>query len=212
MEWSEVVANKDSMIRPLYNKQWVLSTVRASLKESYGEGNDEEVDSLLDTYYDGSVVVGTPICDTWDEQRSMMFGLQSEEYLCSQSVLDEVLREMFSPLIELNIFEVGLMESVVGVNLDQGVSEKEIWNVLSYVIGESLTDPSIPSKAKISTADCKAHIKEKFSYDKMKRTNKKKMGLIEFRSFSNEDGDECTVLSYNGRIICSYPFTSSDYE
>lgn len=208
MEWSEVVANKDSMIRPLYNKRWVLSEIR-KLSLACGDYEDDEFDEAI-VDYDGSLVIGRPIDDGGDES-IMMFGLLSEGYLDDRGLLDFILDEQFTPLINFGSFFPGTMESVAELSYDDA-PKKEVHEVLSYVIGESLSDPSIPAKDKISTKDCKEHLLSTWNFSEMKRTKKVKFGLIEVREFENDDGDEATILSYKGRIINSYPHTTKDYE
>lgn len=208
MEWSEVVANKDSMIRPLYNKQWVLNEIK-KLMVAGGDYEPEDADAVL-TEYDGNLVIGRPVNDG-DEEAIMMFGLLSAgEYLDDQGLLDYLLYEHFKPLIS-SVLLPGTMESVAELSYDEA-PKKEVHEVLSYVIGESLSDPAIPAKNKISTKDCKEHLVNTWNFSNMKRTKKVKFGLIEVREFENDDGDEATILSYKGRIICSYPHTTSDYE
>lgn len=208
MKWSEVLANKDSMIRPLYNKEWVLNEIKKNMVES-GFYKLENVDVILSDY-DGSIVIGRPIDDGGDEA-VMMFGLLSDGYLDDQGLLDCVLYDIFKPLIDHDIFFPGTMESVAELAYNE-VSKKEILEVLSYVIGESLSNPDVPAKDKISTKDCKEHLVSTWNFSNMKRTKKVKFGLIEVREFENDDGDEATILSYKGRIINSYPHTTSDYE
>lgn len=208
MEWSEVVANKDSMIIPLYNKQWVLSEIKKYMV-ACGDYEAEDADDVL-SEFDGNLVIGRPVSDDEDES-IMMFGLLSAgEYLDDQGLLDYLLYEHFKPLI-LHVLTPGTMESVAEISYCD-VPKKEAHEVLSYVIGESLSDPSVPAKDKISTKDCKEHLVNTWNFSNMKRTKKVKFGLIEVREFENDDGDEATILSYKGRIICSYPHTTQDYE
>lgn len=207
MEWSEVVANKDSMIRPLYNKRWVLSEIRKHAL-ACGDYEDDEFDDAV-VFYDGSLVVGRPVDD--DGESIMMFGLLSEGYLDDRGLLDFILDEQFAPLINFGSFFPGTMESVAEISYDDA-PKKEVLEVLSYVIGESLSDPSVPAKDKISTKDCKEHLVNTWSLNNMKRTKKVKFGLIEVREFENENGEDATILSYKGRIICSYPHRTQDYE
>lgn len=206
--WHDVVENKDSMIRPLYDKRWVLNEVGRIMVDS-GDYESDEIDEELSDC-DGSIIVGR-ILDTDDDEANMMFGFMSERYLDDCGHLDYLLYEMFKPLTNLNVFEPGDMESVAGLYFDE-VSKKEVLEVLTYIIGESLSDPAITAKDKISTQDCKEHLVNTWNLARMKRTKKVKIGLIEVREFENDDGDEATILSYNGRIINSYPLTCSDYE
>lgn len=209
MEWSEIVANKDSMIRPLYSKNWVLNEI----KKLMVAGDDYDIDDVdpVMSEFDGNLVIGRPIGED-DDESIMMFGLLScGVYLDDQGLLDYVLHEQFKPLIDYGVFLPGTMESVAEISFDDA-PKKEVLNVLSYVIGESLSDPAVQSKDKISTKDCKEHLLNTWNFNSMKRTKKVKFGLIEVREFENDNGEEATILSYNGRIICSYPHTSQDYE
>lgn len=208
MQWSEVLADKDSMIRPLYNKAWILNEIKKHMVAS-GDYDIDDVEPVLSSY-DGSIIIGRPI-DDGDDESVMMFGLLDCEYLDDQGFLDYVLYDIFKPLIDHGVFLPGTMESVAELSYDDA-PKKEVHEVLSYVIGESLSDPSIPAKDKISTKDCKEHLLSTWDFSDMKRTKKVKFGLIDVREFENDDGDEATILSYKGRIINSYPHTTADYE
>ena len=207
MEWSEVVANKDSMIRPLFNKQWVLSEIK-KLALAGGDYEDDEIDDVL-SEFDGSLVIGRPVDD--GDEAIMMFGLLMIDYLDDQGFLDYLLYDIYKPLIDSGVLFPGTMESVAELSYDD-VPKKEVHEVLTYILGESLSDPSVPAKDKISTKDCKEHLVNTWNLNNMKRTKKVKFGLIEVREFENENGEDATILSYKGRIICSYPHTTQDYE
>ena len=209
MEWSEVVANKDSMIRPLYNKEWVLSEIK-KLITADGNFDPEDADAVL-TEYDGNLVIGR-LVNGGDEEDIMMFGLLSAgAYLDDQGLLEYLLYEQFKPLIDFGVFLPLPMESAAKLGYDE-VQKKEVHEVLSYVIGESLSDPAVPAKDNISTKDCKEHLVNTWELNNMKRTNKVKFGLIEVHEFENDNGEDATILSYKGRIICSYPCTTQDDE
>lgn len=209
MEWNEIVANKDSMIRPLYNKEWLLSELKKIMVSS-GDYDPLEADIVI-SEYDGDLVISSPVHGS-DDNDIMMFGLlSSDEYLDDLGLLDYLLFYQFEPLVDYGAFSPGDMESVAGLYFDD-VSKKELYSVLSYVIGESLSDPSVEQVQKIETKDCKKHIEDKFNFKNMKRTKKTKFGLIDVRVFENDDSEVCTILTYNGRIICSCPAAASDYE
>lgn len=209
MEWSEIVKNKDSMVRPWYNKQFVIAEIKRIATERH-DYEESEIDSVL-SGFDGSVVVGRVI-KTDDLEANMMFGLNDcGVYLDDQGLFDYILHAHLRDLVDYGAIFPGDMESVTALYYDD-VSEKELHNVLSYIIGESLSDPNVPAVDKISTKVCKDHLENAMGLSNMKRTKKVKFGLIDIREFSNDAGSEATLLSYNGRIINSYTFTSSDYE
>lgn len=214
---------KDSII-PLYDKAWVMSTIRelytAEVTDDDDVGSeyyDEEIAYLERVLKDsdGSIVVGCPpleVYDSYDEVFAL--GLVSEGWLDDQGMLDQIMYEHWKALNSSDIIEIGVSESMCGFIVPEDMvtefgakaARKLAAEVLTTIIGMSLTDPN--NKVLLpATKDCAAFLKEKYNAKNPKRTSKRKWGVLEFRAFNDKDKDESyTIVTYNDVLISHYEF------
>lgn len=204
MMWSELKAKLDSYVLPLHDHEWVLQEVRKASVEGYAFPPSEE--EILETLAGVSkdFIVGWPD----PENDSMfMFGFKDGLYLDSRSLIDYIVPTKWED-IDCCIWATMESASEVYYNDEepnQSKYKKEVDDFLTHLIGRSLCGPE--PKLINSTSDCKKFIEEEYGYKNMKRTANNKWGNFNYRLFENDNGEEVSIVAYNGKLISHYTFT-----
>ena len=204
-----MLKNLEQYIIPLYDKEWVLSTIKNKLfkeleedyedDDGYDEAHSELLEQIESYEIDGSIIFGKPTTP-YDGESSLMLGLKCEGgYLDDQSLIDYITQEYWKELQSDNLVDLHLMESHMGVMDNIG---KERNKLLSEIIAQSLLSPN--AAVVKSTDDCKKVLSEQYNCSKVKRISKHKWNNIEYRLFHDENDNEFSIVTYNGKLISHY--------
>lgn len=199
MNWKQIKEEQLSITLPLYDIEWV---------KKYLKDNDLDQDEYYLDTINGyqSIILGEAEYD--DDFPAFMFGfLTKENCLDSSEVMATIGDILFKPLKNNDLCDPHHLEGYCAVFPDEEVSEKQLIEVVSIVLGKSLSNPEHKVN-KIDTLFLKDHLSKIFSVEPhlLKRKRKFKLGKITFRTFSHtENNSNYTLADYEGRIISCYP-------
>lgn len=221
MKWSDVKARLPELVLPLHDKNWVFDEFKKGLIEmnDYDLKDPDDLEEFqhdLDIEINGSFIVGKPTSDDWSI--GFMFGFQTDEnWLDDTSSIEYITQRHWKELEDEQLVDLRSMESYMAVLPTELISnsfdisgdklQKEVILFMSELIGKSLTGEN--NQIVKSTADCKKVIESIYSA-KVKRVKKEKWGVLEYRLFEDEDGEQYTIVSYNNNLISHYPFAYTE--
>lgn len=210
MNWEKIKEEQIKIVMPLYDIEWSKKYVINKIKEEnecYKYKPDYKKyleDTLKIIQKFKGFIIGK--IEREDCYPSFALGFKEEDgYLDDGSYIEYLTYDLFKPLIDVELFDPRLMESYAGV-VPGEVSEKDLLDVVSTVLGNSLSDPKIP-KSDINTAFLKTHLNSLYlcGEKNIKRKSKSKLGKLNIREFLCGE-KESTIIDYEGRIICEYSF------
>lgn len=207
MSFSEIKDKLDSFVIPLHNPEWAKEQIAKAMTENWAyPATEDEIQKAQRGISDG-LIVGFP---DPEEDFMFMFGYKDEGYLDDRSTIDYITDFCWKELSESNIVLFGTMESYSEVWYDDETPnlrqhKKEVDDFLTHLIGRSLcTDnPTFIS----NTAECKKFIEEEYGFTDLKRTANNKWGNFNYRLFENDDDDQVSIVTYNGKLISHYNFS-----
>lgn len=210
MNWNEIKQKQLKLSMPLYDIEWSKEYVINKIKkedecyQSKSDYNEYFANICKRIHEFTGFVIGKIEREDW--YPSFALGFKEKcGYLDDGSYIEYLTNDLFKPLIDAELFDPRLMESYAGV-VPGEVSEKELLDVVSTVLGNSLSDPKVP-KSDINTAFLKTYLNSLYSCGEknIKRKSKSKLGKLNIREFLCGER-ESTVIDYEGRVICEYSF------
>ena len=210
MTLKELKENLDSYIIPLHDSKWAKSKIAEAMTVGYAyPPTEDEIKKAQRGVSDG-LIIGFP---DPEEDFMFMFGYKDEGWLDDRSTIDYITGVFWEEIGDSNIISFGTMESHSEVWYDEESPnlrqhKKEVDDFLTHLIGRSLCGPE-PTLIS-STSDCKKFIEAEYGYKNMKRTANNKWGNFNYRLFETDNGEEVSIVAYNGKLISHYTFTYKD--
>jgi len=199
MNWKQIKEKQLNITLPLYDIEWVKKYV----KENDPDFDEYEIETINDYQ---SIILGE--LEYEDDCPAFMFGfLTNGKYLDSSHNMGLIAEVLFKPLTDNDLFDPYHLEGYCAALPNDEISEKQLIEVVSIVLGKSLSNPEHQIN-KIDTAFLKKHLSDTFSVEPhlLKRKRKFKLGKITFRTFSHEENNtRYTIADYEGLIISCYP-------